>query len=440
MRKLAVAPATALVSLLLTVSAWAQDITNLGGDLTSDLPIDTALELPAPNISSEELFQLHLAGHTDFHGSFLFTKLNGKRVLGPHFNHNSCGACHVKDGRGPIRISSRPPGSSVLVKVSLRGLNPDGSPRDVPRVGEQLQNHSIDGSTRYDIRLRWRTVRGVYPDGTKYTLRRPQLSFKIPGIRSTKVVHSIRMSPPTIGMGLLEAVPAATIVAMSDPDDLDGDGISGRVSYVPNLETGQIEVGRFGWRATQPTLKQQAAAAFFHDMGLTNELFLPEGKAQEIPDEQLARVVFYSQAAGVTPARDQDHPDVVAGKALFQQINCDSCHVMTLQTGDSEVVEVANQEFHPFTDLLLHDMGPDLADERPEFSATQREWRTPPLWGLGLHPFLSSKRPGYLHDGRARTIEEAILWHGGEALSSRESFKDLSAAERFQLIRFLQSL
>ena len=251
---------------------------------------------------------------------------------------------------------------------------------------------------------------------------------------------SLRMTPPVIGMGLLEAVPDQAIIAMSDPNDANGDGISGRVSYVPNRQTNTTAIGRFGFRASHPTLRQQSAAAFFNDMGMTNEIFSSADQQQEVSSAQMDQVVFYQQAAGVMAARNQDDPDVIAGKELFKQIRCNDCHVMTLQTGASDVVEVANQEFHPFTDLLLHDMGRDLSDKRPEFETSGREWRTTPLWGLGLHEHLSTHRPGYLHDGRARTIAEAILWHGGEARASQRAFRALSRAEREQLIAFLKSL
>jgi CxxC motif-containing protein (DUF1111 family) len=243
-------------------------------------------------------------------------------------------------------------------------------------------------------------------------------------------------------MGLLEAVPAHRIFALVDPADRDKDGISGRASFVPDLETGKYALGRFGWRATHPTLKQQTAAAFAHDMGMTNELFRDSDGAFEVPSDLLDQVRFYQQAAGVTPARDQNNSDVVAGKALFQRINCSGCHTMTLVTGESPYSGVANQVIHPFTDLLLHDMGVGLKDNRPEFSASGKEWRTPPLWGIGLAEVLtlSQKRIGFLHDGRARTIEEAILWHRGEAQRSRDAFKSLRRNEREQLITFLRSL
>lgn len=417
----------------------AQDLTLLGGALTSDLPPTAALQLPAPNVADDRR-QFHIDGHGDFHTSFEFTKIDNKPVLGPNFNHVSCGGCHVEDGRGPIRFAKSPPGSAMLIKVSVKGRKKNGAPKDVPGVGEQLQDHTLQGKSRFNIKLSYSKVRGQYPDGTRYTLRRPIVSFSIPGFDSRKILSSVRMTPPTIGMGLLEAIPNETLIAMSDPGDLDKDGISGRVSYVADLETGTKTVGRFGFRATHVNIRQQSAAAFFNDMGMTSEILKKSGQPIEVSPEVLARVQFYLQAAGVTPARDQSDPDVIAGKALFQQVNCSGCHKMTLQTGPGLTLEVANQEIHPFTDLLLHDMGPDLADNRPEFTATGREWRTTPLWGLGLFDVLSRSAPGFLHDGRARNFEEAILWHGGEAKKSREAFKALTKTERAQLIRFLRSL
>lgn len=421
-------------------AAYGQDIENLGGDLSSDNPRTVVMQLPAPNVSSQERFNFHLDGHTTFHISFDLPDAQGKVPLGPFFNHNSCGACHVNDGRGPISISSRPPGSAVLVKVSLKGLNPDGSPKDVPGVGEQLQNHTVKGKTRFGLKLKWLTVKGKYPDGTRYTLRKPDLSFKVPGINSRKIVSSIRMTPPVIGQGLIEAIPDETLTALSDPTDANGDGISGKVNLVPNRETNGMSIGRFGFRASHPTVRQQSAAAFFHDMGVTNDLFSEAGAAPELSTLDLDRIEFYLQAAGVPKAQIQTDSDVVAGKGIFQRIGCDKCHVMTIKSGPSDVPEVANQTFHPMSDFLLHDMGKGLADKRPEFQATGSEWKTTPLWGLGLFEVLSTSKPGFLHDGRARTIEEAILWHGGEAAASQSMFKALPKVEREQLIKFLRSL
>ena len=433
-----------LIGLTVARTSVAQDvdITRLGGDLTSDNSPKVALELPAPNIRPE-LFNFHLNGHTVFHQSFEFPDEQGRIPLGPVFNHNSCGGCHVKDGRGPIEFSRKTTsgGSAMLIKVSLRGLQENGQPRDVPGVGEQLRDHTIDGKNKFNIRLRWKDQHGTYPDGKKYKLRSPILTFTIPGFKNRdSIVHSLRMSPPTVGMGLLEAVSDSTIIDMSDPLDRNHDGISGRISFVINKETNGTAIGRFGFRASNPTIKQQSGAAFFNDMGMTNELFSNSTEPQEVSAEQMALVVFYQQAAGIPPARNQDNPSVILGKRAFQKIGCDGCHKMTLVTGNSGVPETANQTIHPFTDLLLHDMGPGLADRRPEFSASGREWKTSPLWGIGLHHLLSKSRPGYMHDGRARTIEEAILWHGGEAKKSRDRFMKLREYERKQLLDFLRSL
>jgi CxxC motif-containing protein (DUF1111 family) len=434
--------AIVIAGVTLVPIARAQEITRLGGDATSDLPPSVALELPAPNIGSEKLSQRHIEAHAEFHSSFEGRTVKGRSVLGPFFNHNSCGGCHFKNSRGPVSFSSSAEGSPMLVKVGLRGLNPDGSPRNVPGVGEQLQDHTSDGKVRFKIRLRFRTERGSYPDGTPYTLRRPLLRFSVPNVDSKRIVTSLRMTPPVIGMGLLEAIPAYKIYSLVDPADRNRDGISGRASFVPDLQTGKSSLGRFGWRATHPTLKQQTAAAFAHDMGMTNELFREGDGTFEVSSELLDQIRFYQQAAGVTPARDQSNRDVVAGKSIFQRINCSGCHTMTFVTGASTYPGVANQVIHPFTDLLLHDMGVGLKDNRPEFSASGKEWRTPPLWGIGLTETLtlSKKRIGFLHDGRARTIEEAILWHGGEAQRSRDAFKSLRRKEREQLIMFLRSL
>ena len=237
-------------------------------------------------------------------------------------------------------------------------------------------------------------------------------------------------------MGLLEAIPDATLLALADPTDSNKDGISGRVSLVPDRIFNSKQIGRFGFKAIHPTVRAQTAAAFFGDMGMTSSLFGAEGEEPEVSDEMLTGVDFYQRAAGVPPARDQLNPDVQAGKTIFQTINCSGCHTMTQRSGASDLPALENQVFHPFTDLLLHDMGPGLADKRPEFDANGREWRTTPLWGLGLHTALSDRAPGYLHDGRARTVEEAILWHGGEAQQSQQLFKGLSLNERQQLLLF----
>jgi CxxC motif-containing protein (DUF1111 family) len=243
-----------------------------------------------------------------------------------------------------------------------------------------------------------------------------------------------------IGMGLLEAIPSAVIAGWSDAQDADGDGISGRVNWVKDLSTGMYAVGRFGFKATHPTVVQQTGSALYHDMNITSALFGSTTKPAEASLETLHSIAIYLRLAGVPKARSQEDSSIVAGKEVFQRLKCDSCHKMTVTTGTHEDGELSAQTIHPFTDLLLHDMGKRLADDWSEFSATGREWRTTPLWGLGFVKQLGSSKPVYLHDGRARSIEEAILWHGGEAAASQKAFVASPKGDRQALISFLNSL
>jgi CxxC motif-containing protein (DUF1111 family) len=419
--------------------AFSQEITDLGGDLSSKEVPAIALQVPAPNVISEERFDAVLEGHAIFHTPFDEQNPESPPVVGPLFNSNNCGECHFSNGKGAIKFAPKGFGSTILVKVSLKGLNPDGSTKDIPGTPEQIQDHQVEGKSPYSLKLRYTYVKGKYPDGTKYELRKPFLTFVIPGVDNKKVVSSLRMSPSIIGMGLLEAVPPLTLLSMSDPLDMNKDGITGKVNIVNDHRSNTREYGRFGFKASHPSILQQTAAALFHDMGVTSSLF-NNGDAPEISDENLDKLVLFQEIAAVTVARDQDNPDVIRGKEIFQEINCSGCHVLTLKTGNSDIPELSNQEFHPFTDLLLHDMGPGLADGRAEFSAAGSEWRTTPLWGIGLTKDLATHKPGFLHDGRARTVEEAILWHGGEAKTSAKSFMRLKTEERAKLIKFLLSL
>lgn len=417
----------------------AQDLTNLGGDLTSDMHPFVALQLPAPNIDGQARFDLHISGHAQFHTPFdVLTP--GRVSVGPKFNNTSCAGCHVNNGKGPIKFTRGIDGSSMLVKVSVKGKNPDGSPKDVPGIGEQLQDHQVKGKSPHNIRLRWKYSQGKFADGKKFKLRRPDLSFEVPGIPQRKILHSLRMTPTVIGVGLLNAVPDETLIAMADPADSNGDKISGKLNIVIDKKTGQQKIGRFGFRASHPTLEQQSAAALFFDMGVTSSIFPGEDETPEMTDQNLNLLNFYQAVAGVTPAINQNDPDVIEGKQIFQDLNCHACHVMTLKTGPNDNPELSNQEFHPFTDMLLHDMGPDLADRRKEFSASGKEWRTTPLWGLRLVKTLSRAKPGFLHDGRARNVSEAIIWHGGEAKNSRDGFMKLNADQRAKLLKFLDSI
>lgn len=263
-----------------------------------------------------------------------------------------------------------------------------------------------------------------------------------------------RTAPQLIGLGLLEAIPAAALLAHADPDDRDGDGVSGRAHVLVGGDGDEPSIGRFGWKATQPTVHAQTAAAFVHDMGITSAdhpaepltgpqraaIRCANGGEPEIDAHKLARVVFYSRTIAVPAQRDADAPDVVAGRAHFAAFGCATCHVPSWTTGATDLpAGFADQRIHPYTDLLLHDLGPGLADGKRDGDAEPAEWRTPPLWGIGLIPAVNGHER-YLHDGRARGLAEAVLWHGGEALAARERFRMAPPRQREELLAFLRSL
>ncbi len=420
-------------------TAAAQDITELGGALTSYLPGRAAIQVNAPNVTDETRRVKQLTGFGMFHGEF-----NAKSGLGPLFNNNSCAGCHVNNGRGQVLFSEALNLSRAIVKVALRGRLPNGAPRPIPGIGNQLHDHSTvtNDPRTIAIKIAWLYRQGSFPDGTKYTLRKPAYSFRIPGYRKDQILSSLRATPPVIGPGLLESIPEADILALSDPNDTNKDGISGRPQYVAEEDQPTVKLlGRFGFKATSPTVADQTAVAFIRDMGLGTKIYPTKDGKQEISDADFENTVLYQTLAGVPPARNQDDPAVIAGKNIFKRIGCDGCHTMTHVTVSATDPELDNQTIHPFTDLLLHDMGPDLADSLPMFRASASEWRTAPLWGLGFSlDIASGGRVGFLHDGRARTIQEAILWHGGEAERSKRRFMRLRKTDRAMLLRFLRSL
>ncbi len=414
----------------------SQDLTNLGGDLSTDIPGRNAIQAAAPNVTDMARVGVQASGFPLFH-----RVTTPKQGLGPSFANSSCAGCHVQNGKGPASFGSPSRhGSSMIVKLKPKGLLPDGSAPEVPGIGRQALDQSISKPIKRTLKVVWTEVPGRYADGTKYSLRKPKVVFP----RSMKVprgtIVSPRMSPPMIGMGLLEAISAIDVVRLSDTRDSNGDGISGRVNWVKDLTTGRYTVGRFGFKANHPTVLQQSAAALYHDMSITNPLFGADEGPIEASLNDLHLLAIYLKLAGVPKARAQDDPSVLAGKEIFQRLSCDSCHRMTMTTGPHTDPELSYQTIHPFTDLLLHDMGRGLADNWNEFSATGREWRTTPLWGLGFVRKIGGNRAVYLHDGRARSIEEAILWHGGEAAASQKAYVALPQAERRSLIDFLNSL
>lgn len=436
-----------LVSRAVTFVVWAcanlpwgvcraEDLTNLGGALSTDLAGRHAIQASAPNVVGESRIAEQAAGFPLFHRT-----TTTREGLGPTFINNSCAGCHVNNGRGPTVFGSPSRGgSSMVVKIKAPGLVADGSAPPVARLGSQILDQKVGAPIKRVVKLSWTQVNGKYADGTKYSLRKPKLAFPVSLKPPKKTIASLRMSPPLIGMGLLEAISASEIVGRSDPTDRNGDGISGRVNWVRDYVVGGYTVGRFGFKGNLPTVHQQSAAALYHDMHITNPVFGDEGVPPEASSEDLHSLAIYLRLAGVPKAQDQTSPQVMEGRKLFSRVGCDKCHLPTLVTGSHADPELSGQTIHPFTDLLLHDMGAGLADGWAEFSAGGREWRTTPLWGLGFSRRLANGKAVYLHDGRAHSVEEAILWHGGEAASSQREFKNLTLAQRKALLAFLDSL
>jgi len=391
--------------------------------------------------------------------------------LGPLYNARACQDCHLKDGRGhtpPAPDASR---VSMFLRLSIPGGPvPDGiadwiATSPDPTYGGQLQDlaapgHAAEG--RMDVT--WTETPVTLADGTTVSLRAPGYAFSDPayGPAASDLLLSPRVAPQMIGLGLLEAIPAGDILARADEDDANGDGISGRPQIVPSTEFGVPMLGRFGLKAGAPTVKEQSAGAFAGDMGLSTWLHpdpwgdcttgeptcidAPHGQEPEVRDglevdrQSLDLVTFYARNLGVPERRGIDDPTVLRGKEVFYATGCQSCHQPKFVTNRlTDQPEQSFQLIWPYTDLLLHDMGPGLADNRPEGRATGSEWKTPPLWGIGLTEQVSGHSE-FLHDGRARSLLEAILWHGGEAQSQRDTVANLQPEDRAALLAFLGSL
>ncbi|WP_257448428.1 di-heme oxidoreductase family protein [Archangium lipolyticum] len=429
-----------------------------GGSTTVHDTTRNAFTLAARNLQGERR-DAFFVGNALFNRNWVTapSSTEGLDGLGPIFNAPSCAGCHFKDGRGkpPTEPDEKP--LSLLFRLSIPGQDAHGGPVGDATYGGQLQPQAILGvPAEGQVALTHTPREGRYADGTAYTLEEPHytlvdLAF---GPAHPELMMSPRVAPAMVGLGLLEAIPDSALEALADPDDKNGDGISGRINHVWDVEHGEARVGRFGWKANQPSLRQQNAGAFRGDIGITSELFpeeectpaqqvcreAPSGGAPELDAHKLEQLTFYTRMLAVPARRDVDAPEVLRGRRLFRELDCAACHVPRFETGTvPDAPELSKQVIFPYTDLLLHDMGPELADDRPDYEATGREWRTPPLWGIGLVETVN-RHTRFLHDGRARSLEEAILWHGGEAERSRERFRNLSATDRAALLRFLESL
>lgn len=378
--------------------------------------------------------------------------------IGPLFNAISCGSCHFKDGRAAPKGTTAIDRPGLLFRLSIDGETTNGDPMSHPVYGAQLQDGSNPGILHEAIvDIEYEEIIDAFLDGSEYVLQAPNYIFSDLGFGpiDASVYRSPRIAPQLAGLGLLEAIKEDDILALEDMGDADNDGISGKANYVYEEITDSQVLGRFGWKAGQPSILQQNAAAFNGDMGLTSTIYpqddftdyqidqypdLLDGGSPEVSDQQLDRVTTYVSALSVPARRNVQSPLYNKGKELFEQISCSSCHHPSYTTGSgNKIASLDNQLIYPYTDMLLHDMGPGLADNRSEFLADGQEWRTPPLWGIGMIRVVNGHTQ-LLHDGRAGSIEEAILWHGGEAQLSKIGYTELTKEERDALLFFVESL
>lgn len=428
-----------------------------GGDTTVFDESREAFARPARNLDTDGRETFALGDHL-FNRSWVTAPASaeGNDGLGPLYSATNCSACHFKDGRGSPPVEGDD-FKGLLLRLSIPGTADDGGPLGDPVYGGQLNHLAILGVDPEGApRVTYEEVAGSYEDGEPYSLRKPTYIIESPayGPLPAELMIGPRVAPMMIGLGLLEALPEETILALADPDDADGDGISGRPNYVLDVVRGEKAIGRFGWKANQPSVRQQNAGAFLGDMGITSSLFpgencspaqvdcidAPTGGDPEIDESKLESITFYTHTLAVPGRRNVDDPTVLRGRDAFRESGCGSCHAYDMKTGHApDHPELSGQVIWPYSDMLLHDMGDELGDGRPDYEASGNEWRTAPLWGIGLVESVN-KHTFLLHDGRARGFAEAILWHGGEGEASREAFRKLSKADRDALIDFLESL
>ncbi len=432
----------------------------LGGEGTVFDATGNAFAYPLRNLSSAHRDTFAVGDHLFNRGWVQpgFPSSSDNVGLGPTYNATSCSACHFKDGRGAPPEGDEP-FVGLLVRLSVPGVDEHGGPTPEPTYGGQFNHLAIPGvPSEGRSFVHYAEEPGAYADGEPFSLRRPTYTFAELGFGpfSASTMLSPRVAPGTYGLGLLEAVGEATLVSLGDENDSNHDGVSGRPNYVWNARAGEPTIGRFGWKANQPTIEQQTAGAFLGDVGATSSLAptencpkaqracreTPSGRkdAYEVGDKTLAAVTAYGLTLAVPARRGMDDAVALRGEKLFMSIGCASCHTPKMATDEFPgYPELSHQTIRPYTDLLLHDMGEALADGRPDYLASGNEWRTSPLWGIGLVKTVN-KHQLLLHDGRARGLAEAILWHGGESTASREAFRALSKGDRLALVRFLESL
>lgn len=439
-----------------------------GGSATVRKTDQNAFSMPSANLPPSRRVDFSV-GNSFFRSPWVIapSTTTARDGLGPLFNTNACQGCHIKDGRGHPPTPDDANAVSMLVRLSIPdapayakvieqlGVVPE------PVYGGQFQDMAVPGvAPEGKVRVDYTAVPVRFKDGTEVELRKPSLNITRLGYgpMHPDTRFSARVAPPMIGLGLLEAIPDEAILANAEAQAKANNGISGRPNQVWDDARQKTVLGRFGWKAGQPNLNQQNVHAFSGDMGLTTSLRpfddctdaqtackqAPNGNGPngepEVSDNILSLVLFYSRNLAVPARRDVNTPEVLAGKTLFYQAGCQSCHTPKYTTAaNAAEPELANQVIRPYSDLLLHDMGDGLADNRSEFQASGREWRTPPLWGIGLTQAVSGHTQ-FLHDGRARNLLEAVLWHGGEATAAQQQVLSFNAEQRTALLAFLNSL
>ena len=439
-----------------------------GGAATVRKTDQNAFSLPSANLPPSRRVDFSV-GNSFFRSPWVTapSTTTARDGLGPLFNTNACQNCHIKDGRGHPPLPNAANSVSMLVRLSIPdapqyakvieqlGVVPE------PVYGGQFQDMAVPGVVpEGKVRVEYTPVPVRFKDGTEVELRKPVLQITQLGYGPLHpdTRFSARVAPPMIGLGLLEAIPEDAILANAAAQAKDKNGINGRPNRVWDDELQKTVIGRFGWKAGQPNLNQQNVHAFSGDMGLTTSLRpfddctdaqtackqAPNGDGPngepEVSDNILRLVLFYSRNLAVPARRGINDEQVLAGKNVFFQAGCQSCHTPKYTTAaNAAEPELASQVIRPYSDLLLHDMGDGLADNRTEFQASGRDWRTPPLWGIGLTQAVSGHTQ-FLHDGRARNLLEAVLWHGGEAQAAQQQVLAFNAEQRAALLAFLNSL
>lgn len=450
-----------------TVASTAIAATEIDNGFTITALDKEAYTHPAPALNYREREQF-MQGRSHFKRRWIAPiTFNGEWGLGPTFIQTRCSECHINNGRGAPPTAANEQLSTMLVRLSLPGTDEHGGPKPDPNYGDQFQNNALQAQEvdlRYArefvpaeaaIYLDWEEKSVTLSDGETVNLRKPKIRLEnlAFGPLGEGAMFSLRNTPPVFGLGLLEAVPEATVLAMAESQKKIG--LNGRPNYVWDIVHNRTSLGRFGWKANQPNLMQQTAGAFLGDLGVTSKflrvnncppiqhacLVQDPANDPEIIDADMDDFELWLRGMAAPVRRNMDDPTVQRGETLFAEAGCAACHVPALKTAETypEFPKLANRVFYAYTDLLLHDMGEELADGRPDFKAGGRDWRTQALWGVGLSKMVNGSG-ALLHDARARNVMEAILWHGGEATGARTAFSKLNKADREALIKFVEAI